>query len=71
MPTCQHTRTQGQNLLYTIDYDDGEYFIQRDGIMKKSVPDALVAGIAAGEASADLMLHTAIADIENLIGMEE
>jgi hypothetical protein len=71
MPTCQHTRTKGQNLLYTIDYDEGEYFIRRDGVMKKSVPDALVSGIAPEEANADLMLHTAIADIENLIGMEE
>lgn len=71
MSTTQHRRSQGQQLLYTIDYDQGEYFILRDGTMKKSVPDAIVAGVAPSEASAELMLRMATADIEALIGMEE
>lgn len=71
MPVAQHRRDQGQQLLYTIDYDQGEYFIERDGVMKKSVPDAIVAGVAPSEASAELMLRMAIADIEALIGMDE
>lgn len=71
MPTQEHRRSQGQQLLYTIEYDKGEYFIQRDGEMKKSVPDAIVAGVMPSEASAELMLRMAIADIEALIGMEE
>lgn len=71
MPVAQHRRDQGQQLLYTIDYDQGEYFIERDGVMKKSVPDAFVAGVAPSEASAELMLRMAIADIDALIGMDE
>jgi hypothetical protein len=71
MPSTHHTRTQGQGLTYSIAYDDGEYFISRDGALKKSVPDAIVAGVAPDEAKAPLMLRMAIADIESLIGMEE
>lgn len=71
MPVHQYTRTGGQRLTYTILYDDGEYFIQRDGLMKKSVPDALSAGIAPAEASSSLMLKLAIGDIEALNGMDE
>jgi hypothetical protein len=71
MPTTQHRRSQGQRLLYNIEYDDGEYFIERDGVMKKSVPDAVVAGVLPSEANADLMLRMAVADIEALIGMDE
>lgn len=71
MPTTEHRRSQGQQLLYTIDYDRGEYFILRDGVMKKSVPDAIVAGVVPSEANAELMLRMAIADIEALIGMDE
>lgn len=66
-----YTRTKGRQLTYTIEYDDAEYFIHRDGKLLKSVPDALVAGVLPSEASADLMLRTAIADIERLEGMEE
>jgi hypothetical protein len=71
MPVAQHRRSQGQQLLYTVEYDQGEYFIERDAVMKKSVPDAIVAGVIPSEASADLMLRMAIADIEALIGMDE
>lgn len=71
MPSTTYTRTQGQGLTYTIAYDDGEYFISRDGALKKSMPDALVAGVAPSEAKAALMLRMATADIENLLGMEE
>lgn len=66
-----YTRTKGRQFTYTIEYDDAEYFIHRDGTMLKSVPDAVVAGVLPSEASADLMLRTAIADIERLEGMEE
>ena len=71
MPMTTYTRTTGRQLTYTIEYDDAEYFIHRDGKLLKSVPDALVAGVLPSEASADLMLRTAIADIERLEGMEE
>jgi hypothetical protein len=54
-----------------VTYDDGEYFIEQDGKMKKSVPDALAIGVAPHEAKASLMLRMAIADIEALLGMEE
>lgn len=71
MPFLEWTRTKGQCLTYAITYDDGEYFIERDGILKKSVPDPIVAGISPREAKASLMLKMAIADIEALIGMDE
>lgn len=71
MPMQEYRRSKGQCLLYTIEYDQGEYFIQRDGKMKKTVPDAVVAGVAPHEAKAELMLRMAIADIESLIGMDE
>ena len=71
MPFFQHRRSGGKQYLYDIEYDDGEYFITRDGEMKKAVPDAIVAAVAPSEASAKLMLRMAIADIEALIGMEE
>ncbi len=71
MSLYQHRRSTGKQLLYDIEYDDGEYFITRDGEMKKAVPDAIVAAVAPSEASAKLMLRMAIADIEALIGMEE
>ncbi|NMM26730.1 MAG: hypothetical protein HHJ12_05420 [Glaciimonas sp.] len=67
----EYTRHSGQRLTYTIVYGEGEYFIQRDGQLKKSVPDALVASVSPGEATPQLMLRMAIADIEVLIGMEE
>jgi hypothetical protein len=54
-----------------ISYDDGEYFIERDGKMIKSAPDAAALGIAPHEAKAELMLKMAKADIESLNGMEE
>ena len=71
MPFLEWKRTTGQRLTYVITYDDGEYFIERDGVLKKSMPDSILAGISAGEAKAPLMLRTAIADIEALIGMDE
>lgn len=71
MAEQRYQRSKGQHLHYTIEYDHGEYFIQRDGIMKKSVADAIVAGIAPSEATPELMLRMAMADIESLIGMEE
>ena len=71
MPSTQHRRTTGQQLTYNIDYDQAEYFITRDGVLKKSVPDAVVAGVAPSEATPQLMLRMAVADIEALIGMDE
>ena len=71
MSMQEYRRSKGQCLLYTIEYDQGEYFIQRDGEMKKSIPDAIVLGIAPHEATPELMLGTAIADIEALNGMDE
>ncbi|MDB5825123.1 MAG: hypothetical protein JWR21_3827 [Herminiimonas sp.] len=71
MPTHEHTRSKGQGFRYRIEYDQGEYFIQRDNQMKKEVPDALVAGVTPHEATPELMLRMAIADIESLIGMDE
>ncbi|HWU98269.1 MAG TPA: hypothetical protein VN114_07130 [Oxalicibacterium sp.] len=71
MPSTQYVRTSGQRLTYTISYDEGEYFIERDGQMKKSAPDAAALGISPHEAKAELMLRMAKADIESLNGMEE
>lgn len=71
MPIQEYTRSRGRRLTYIIAYDHGEYFIERDGELKKSMPDALAVGIAPHEAKADLMLRMAIADIEALSGMEE
>ena len=71
MPVLDYTRSQGQRLTYVIAYDEAEYFIERDGLMMKSVPDALAIGIAPGEAKPALMLRMAIADIEALLGMDE
>ena len=71
MPTLEYTRSQGKCLTYTIAYDHGEYFIQHDGIMKKSVPDPVTAGVVRREAKPALMLRMAIADIEALLGMDE
>lgn len=71
MAMQEYRRSKGQCLLYTIDYDQGEYFIQRDGVMKKSVPDAIIVSVMPREATPELMLRTAIADIEALNGMEE
>ncbi len=71
MPVEEYTRPTGQRFTYMIEYDQGEYFIQRDGKMKKSFPDAVLAGIAPHEATPELMLRMAKADIDNLLGMEE
>jgi hypothetical protein len=71
MAVLEYTRCKGKRLTYTITYDDGEYFIEQGGKMKKSVPDALAIGVAPHEAKASLMLRMAIADIEALLGMEE
>lgn len=71
MPVYEYTRRTGQHLTYTIEYDQGEYFIHRQGVLKKSFPDALAAGMAPHEATADLMLRMAMADIEALSGMDE
>ena len=71
MPVSEYIRRTGKRLTYTIEYDRGEYFIHREGLMKKSFPDAIASGIAPTEASADLMLKLAIGDIESLNGMDE
>ncbi|HJV74427.1 MAG TPA: hypothetical protein VJ654_09415 [Noviherbaspirillum sp.] len=71
MPVYEYTRRTGQHLTYTIEYDQGEYFIHRQGVLKKSFPDALAAGMAPHEATAELMLRMAMADIEALSGMDE
>lgn len=71
MPRTDYTRTRGQQYTYSIEYDDGQYFIHRDGRLMKSVPDAIVAGVLPSEAGAEFMLRTAMSDIELLEGMEE
>jgi hypothetical protein len=71
MEVIEYTRSKGRRLTYRIMFDQGEYFIERDGILKKSFPDSIIAGIAPEEAKPFLMLRTAIADIEALIGMDE
>ncbi|MBS0307469.1 MAG: hypothetical protein JSS58_00730 [Proteobacteria bacterium] len=71
MPVSEYIRRTGKRLTYTIEYDRGEYFIHRDGAMKKSFPDAMTSGISPKEATPDLMLKLAIGDIETLNGMEE
>ena len=71
MPECEYTRTAGQRLTYTIEYNDGEYFIRRDGQLKKAMRDPLMVGMNPHEAHADLMLRMAKADIESLNGMDE
>ena len=71
MPYHQHRRNVGKGLVYDIAYDWGEYFISRDGQLKRAVPDALVAGVVPSEATPELMLRMAIADIEALINMDE
>ncbi|MDB5760772.1 MAG: hypothetical protein JWM30_4061 [Burkholderia sp.] len=71
MPSKNYTRLGGQRRTYTIAYDKGEYFIERDGVMKKAVPDAMATGIAPSEATPELMLRMAIGDIESLNGMDE
>ena len=71
MPSVEYTRSHGQGRTYTISYDQGEYFIECQGAMKKAMPDAMALGIAPQEAKPELMLRMAIADIEALLGMEE
>jgi hypothetical protein len=71
MAVHEYTRSTGKKFTYTISYDQGEYFIERDGQMKKSVPDPLMVGFNYDEAKASLMLRMAISDIELLNGMEE
>jgi hypothetical protein len=71
MEVLDYTRSKGKRLTYKIVYDQGEYFIERDGVVKKSFQDSIIAGIVPEEATPLLMLRTAIADIEALIGMDE
>lgn len=71
MPVLEYTRSKGKGLTYLIEYDRAEYFIERDGVLKKAMPDAIVAGVNPSEATPELMRRMAIADIEALIGMDE
>ena len=71
MPVEEYTRRTGQRLTYVIQYDQGEYFIRRDGVMKKAIPDVMVTGISSKIATPALMLKLAIGDIESLNGMDE
>jgi hypothetical protein len=71
MPSEYYTRRGGKRLTYLIAYDKGEYFIEREGQLKKAVPDAMATGIAPSEATPELMLRMAIGDIESLNGMDE
>ena len=71
MPFKQYTRSKGQCYTYTISYDKAEYFIERDGKVLKSVPDALLTGVLPHEATPELMLQMAQADIDSLLGMDE
>jgi len=71
MPVEEYTRRGGKRLTYVIEYDQGEYFIHHNGVMKKSFPDAMVTGIPPKDATPALMLKLAIGDIESLNGMDE
>jgi hypothetical protein len=71
MPSEYYTRRGGKHLTYLIAYDKGEYFIEREGQLKKAVPDAMATGVAPSEATPELMLRMAIGDIESLNGMDE
>ncbi len=71
MPVEHYTRRTGKRYTYEIEYDRGEYFIHRDGVLKRAFPDALASGIANGEDTPALMLKLAIGDIEALHGMDE
>ncbi len=71
MSVHEYKRSTGQRLVYEITYEEGKYFIDRDGKRKKTVPDPISAGVAPDEAIASLMLRMAISDIEALIGMDE
>lgn len=71
MRVQKYRRSKGQCLQYTVAYDQGEYLIRRDGEIKKVIRDAFLTGIAMAEARPDLMLRTAVADIEGLFGMDE
>jgi hypothetical protein len=71
MPSEEYKRRTGKQWTYTINYDQGEYFIYRDGLMKKAVADAMVTGIPPKDAKPELMLRLAIGDIESLNGMDE
>jgi hypothetical protein len=71
MPVYEYTRRTGQQYTYQIEYAQGEYFIKRDGVLKKSFPDAIASGVAKGEDTPDFMLKLAIGDIETLNGMSE
>ena len=71
MPSEYYTRRTGKRLTYLIAYDKGEYFIERDGQLKKALPDALATGMAPEEATPTMMLRMAIGDIESLNGMDE
>ena len=71
MPTLEYTRKAGKGLTYEIIYDKGEYFIKRNGQMKKAVSDAMATGVVPREATPELMLKLAIGDIESLNGMDE
>jgi len=71
MPVEEYTRRGGQRLTYIIEYDQAEYFIHRNGVMKKAFPDAMASGIPPKEATPALMLKLAIGDIESLNGMDE
>lgn len=71
MPVQEYTRRGGKRLTYVIEYDEGEYFIRHNGIMKKSFPDSLMTGMPGKEATPAMMLKLAIGDIETLNGMDE
>ena len=71
MPVQEYTRRTGKRLTYVIEYDQGKYFIRRDGIMKKACHDAVASGISPKEATPQLMVRLAIGDIESLNGMDE
>ncbi len=71
MAIHEYTRSTGRRLAYTIEYVRNGYNVTRNGEMKKSIPDAIVIGVAPADAKASLMLRMAIADIEALNGMEE
>jgi hypothetical protein len=71
MPVEQYQRMQGAQHSYTIDYGEGWYIIQRDGKVLKHISSPIEMGVVAKDISLALTRDTAVADIENLTGIDE
>lgn len=71
MQMTEYTRRTGKRYTYQVEYEKGQYFIRRDGMLKKSFQDPHAHGIALGEDTPEVMFKLAVGDIETLNGMEE